>query len=257
MKFLPRVKNLVKHLLLAHPGIHHFIRRMYYLPRYYLPERVYIKNILEKYSIQNPEINFIQIGANNGIDRFTDFRKRYKWHSILVEPQKKVFLQLKERSKLEQDVVFENLAISNETATKNLYRFSLSSSTWATGIASFEREHIIKCVKQGWFDEQAKSEGFVIPENPDEYIISEDVESITLKDLILKHGLNKIDILAIDTEGHDFEIIKSIDFKYLKPKIILFEFVHLSRDDFKKCRQLLNENGYKLFLEDIDIIATN
>ncbi|MEM4260466.1 MAG: FkbM family methyltransferase [Candidatus Woesearchaeota archaeon] len=255
MQFVIKCKKIFRSLLRNHQTIHHNLRRIYYLPRYWLPARTSIMNILEEYSVNNSEIYFIQIGANNGVDRFTDFRKRFKWRSILVEPQKEVFSQLKENNNYSSDIIFENMAISNSTEIRKLYKFSLSHSAWATGIASFNKEHIIKHIKEGWFEEQAKLEGINIPENPDDYIISEEVACITFEDLIKKHRFKKIDILVLDTEGYDFEILKSIDFNNFKPKIIIFEFVHLKKNDFIECRRILRQNGYKLFIEDLDILA--
>jgi hypothetical protein len=52
--------------------------------------------------------------------------------------------------------------------------------------------------------------------------------------------------LSIDTEGHDYEVIKQIDFRTLRPGIMLYEHRHLSRPDRAACEHLLRSHGYRL-----------
>lgn len=51
----------------------------------------------------------------------------------------------------------------------------------------------------------------------------------SLIQLVKDHDLFGLDYLQIDTEGFDDEIIKMIDFSIIKPKLIKFELVHLSK----------------------------
>ena len=65
------------------------------------------------------------------------------------------------------------------------------------------------------------------------HIIKEKVNSISIKNLIKKYGLKKLDLLYIDTEGYDGKIV--LDFlktKSLHP-IIIFEFIHIENRIFK------------------------
>ena len=57
--------------------------------------------------------------------------------------------------------------------------------------------------------------------------------------------LNKdFDLLQIDIEGLEQEVIKSIDFKTIKPKKIRFECAHLNQTSRKELKDFLNLNGY-------------
>ena len=63
-------------------------------------------------------------------------------------------------------------------------------------------------------------------------INEKDIEEINIKilvfnDLIEKYNINEIEYLFIDTEGHDYQIIKSIDFDRIKINKIKFEYKHL------------------------------
>ena len=50
------------------------------------------------------------------------------------------------------------------------------------------------------------------------------IKKNTLSTILDKHKIKKIDLLKIDTEGHEFNILKGIKRYYKKTKIILFEF---------------------------------
>ena len=66
---------------------------------------------------------------------------------------------------------------------------------YAKGVASFNKNHLLK---------------FKIP---DESIIEEDVECISMDSLFRNLEIDRLDLLQIDTEGYDAEIIREIDFK--------------------------------------------
>ena len=61
-----------------------------------------------------------------------------------------------------------------------------------------------------------------------------------------ENGITKIDLLQLDTEGHDYTIIRAIDFQKVKPTIICYENVNLSDEDNRSCEELLINNGYTL-----------
>ena len=76
------------------------------------------------------------------------------------------------------------------------------------------------------------------------------VELTTFDSLMTKLKISEIDYLKIDTEGMDFDILKSID--YTKYKINIIKMEH-SYCDEKLVVDFLNNNGYhcELFIDDI------
>ena len=76
------------------------------------------------------------------------------------------------------------------------------------------------------------------------------VELTTFDSLMTKLKISEIDYLKIDTEGMDFDILKSID--YTKYKINVIKMEH-SYCDEKLVIDFLNNNGYhcELFIDDI------
>lgn len=84
------------------------------------------------------------------------------------------------------------------------------------------------------------------------YLETHKVETITFDKLMTKLGITEIDYLKIDTEGMDFDILKSID--YNKYKINLIKMEH-SYCDEKLVIQFLTNNGYHCELFPDDIMA--
>ena len=74
--------------------------------------------------------------------------------------------------------------------------------------------------------------------------------TISKVDTIFKKYLknNKIDLLDIDVEGSEYDIIRSINYKKYKFKLILIEITSFnikSRRTARKIRTILTKNGYK------------
>lgn len=72
------------------------------------------------------------------------------------------------------------------------------------------------------------------------------VQCASIKALCEKHRIERVDVLIIDTEGYNFEIIKTIDFNEICPLIIQYESMNLSKETRKASLRLLSKNGYHL-----------
>ena len=72
------------------------------------------------------------------------------------------------------------------------------------------------------------------------------VPCITLDELIARNEMGPIDILQIDTEGHDYNVLKTISLKTHKPLIIQFEHGHLSPVEINSAVSYLVENDYRI-----------
>jgi hypothetical protein len=103
---------------------------------------------------------------------------------------------------------------------------------WVNGMASL---HLDVLMNHKW----------AIPDIED-YIVKEQIRCITLDSLLKKHRVERLDLLAIDTEGHDFEVIKQVDFARLRPQVITYEHKHLSKVDRRDCEALLHLHNYQV-----------
>ena len=203
------------------------------------------KNIIAKYAKNNKNFFFIQIGAYDGItgDPIYKLARKYQWRGILVEPQKDQFKKLKRNYLNQIGLKFENLAIAKKNEIKIFYgvRATRYDNNSHGQLNSFNRNVILKHSH--------------MVANLEKRITENKVRCLSYASLLKKHKVKKIDLLQIDTEGFDFEIIKQINFKKLRPKMIFFEYKHLSEKDKKKCKKILEQEGYKLITKRFNAFA--
>ena len=217
---------------------------------YKLIEKNHIKNnrILENNSYLNSKkiLNFlfdekkigylIQIGANDGLrfDSLNYYIKKYKTKSILVEPIKDNFEDLKNNYKEYKNIIFENLAISVNDEISYLYKVNpIKLKNYIgdhyIGISSFDKNHLIK---------------HGVKKND---IIKEKVDSISIKDLILKHNINKFELFFVDAEGYDADIVSDFLNSSLIRPVIILEYLHIPNKKFQNLTNLLKEKKYVYF----------
>lgn len=203
-----------------------------------LEKNSYLKNEkILKYLFDQKVINYlIQVGANDGLrfDSLNYYIKKYNIRSILVEPIKENFKDLKNNYKDHKNITFENLAISVNDEISYLYKVNpLKLKNYLgdhyIGITSFDKNHLIKHgVKK-------------------KDIIKEKVESISINNLISKHNIKKFELLFLDAEGYDADIV--LDFlktSLIRPFIIL-EYLHIPNAKFKNLVNQLDKSKYIYF----------
>ena len=194
----------------------------------------------------NKDFFFVQIGANDGkkwdpIFKYVNF---LKISGIALEPVKEIYKKLVLNYKNNQQVKLINKAIHNTEKEAILYKVNPEIKNipdWTEGTASFLKSHH----QLSGFDETM--------------LIEEKVSCISFNELILQEKISTISLLQIDTEGYDFEIINSINFDVIKPRIISFEHGIKSNinsvDSFNILQNYLRERGYKFWINDFDAIA--
>lgn len=215
--------------------------------RYWITSSV--KNIIFDCIIRlfnNKDFYFVQIGAHDGFtnDPINRYVKRYSWRGLLVEPVKKMFDRLKSNYRYQKGLIFENVAVSTKNEVKKLYKIRQGAEgvpDWCDQISSFMPEVILRHEK-------------LVP-SIRENLIAEETVCVTLNDLLQKHRIKNIDLLQIDTEGFDFDIIKSLDFNVFRPRIIRYENFHLRGQDKEECAALLKKNGYFIINLGEDTVA--
>ncbi len=190
--------------------------------------------LLDQFSrTQNGKINFIQIGANDGLrnDPIRFFVVRDKWNGLFVEPLPNVFPLLKKNYAYlkNPNLFFLNAAISDSESeilpfysfnTQFLDRFSEGEKLDFLRKSSFEKEHLLK---------------FIDPkENFDDILTSIDVKCMTLKKIVDDFfKQDNLDLLVIDVEGYEQKVISQINSLDSLPKAVFFEIRHMgpSKED--------------------------
>ena len=179
----------------------------------------------------------IDIGAHKGefLENIISINKKMKVYSF--EPQSKIFSNLKNSFTTKKNIFIYNLAISNVNKKQKL---NINIKTSTSTFSNYNESSYWKKIKD-----------FLIAGlNKSSIVNSELVQSITLDKFCKKNDIKKIDLLKIDTEGHEFEVLSGAT-NLLKKNIryILIEF-HFSKiyKNYNKIKieKLLKKNNYIL-----------
>jgi len=242
MKILEFLKKNIRHLLLKYK------LRISRLGPYSTFD---FESFLYRHLAVHKTLTLLQIGANDGImnDPVYQFNMANKnvISGFVLEPLPDFFEKLVKNYRCCPGIKPLNLAIHCSKPEMILHRVNKERGaelpSFAKGIASFDADHWkkTKLVPSADFMEQVK------------------VKCVTFDDLIKSNAIEKIDLLLLDTEGYDYEILMSIDFTNIRPRIIRFE--HGVRDNlmsfeqFEKVCKHLNSCGYQIIAETYDVTA--
>lgn len=218
---------------------------IYVYHKWYKPAKFpSVDHIIDRFAALEDDVFFMQVGTNDGAtgDPFYRHIRLRGWQGILVEPLADEFAQLKKNHKNNPNLIFENVAISNKVETKKFYSIDKTQGDlpfWVNKLSSF--------------DPKIPQEVCDLYDNA--VLISKDVECSTINHIVEKHGNRPLDLLLTDTEGYDFEILKTIDFSKVKPKMLIYEHRHLSEEDYAASVALLKSQGYYVFKDEYDTIG--
>ncbi len=202
-----------------------------------LTKKTYINihNIINFLIKKNEIRTIIQIGANDGkkFDDLSNYIKKNNIKSILVEPIVENFEKLKKNYENLDNVIFENSAVSINNEINLLYKvdekYLKFYDDYASGITSFKIQHLIKHgIKQN-------------------HISSVNVNSISIKDLLIKYKIENLDLLYVDTEGYDGQIVNNFVSNFSLRSYIVFEYIHINENDFNSVIESLLLAKYNFF----------
>lgn len=199
--------------------------------------------------LKNPRnLSFVQIGANDGVSRdpIHELILKYGWRGVCVEPIPEVYEQLRQNYSAHPQVRTVQAAISTANGFATMYTLDNDvlkdrPAEANAAVTSFSREHLLKFEKD-------------VP-NVAQAIKEIQVPTVTLGKLLEDHQISSLDVLQIDTDGFDAEVVRMIDFTKIKPRLINFEFHHLSQADLNDCLALLISHGYGISMDRVDVCA--
>ena len=197
------------------------------------------------------KFSFLQIGANDGImnDPIYQFNMDNKLvvSGFVLEPLPDVYDKLVKNYQSCPLIKPFNLAIHETELEMVLHRVKPARANevpeFARGIASFDESHWEKTT--------------IVPNAS--YMEEVKVKCISFADFIKSNDIDKLDLLLVDTEGYDYQILMSIDFRLIKPKMIRFEHgvrdKVMSFENFTAVSSHLNSFGYQIIAESYDATA--
>ena len=189
------------------------------------------------------DFGLVVIGAHFGVWLESEITKYKNQNILLVEPVPYNYNKFKDNFKNTKNIQICTNAIFSENKLDKFYYVNENSISklgkhWASGIGSFNKDHILN----------HKTKRFNIePEDIDEI----EIKFITFDDLIENYSIRSIDKLQIDVEGAEFEILNSIDYKKTKINSLQFESKHFDGtfkegEKLEKIKKKLISEGYNL-----------
>lgn len=211
-------------------------------------EKAFVQEQLAKLN-QQESVNFVQIGSNDGKTGDPLFRfasKEAHWRGILVEPVGYVYRRLLENYQQNQNHHYVQAIISDDPANVKFY--FLGQEAWqnlddlpsyADQLGGFSPAHITRS----------------LGEKVRPYVTSEEIQALSVPELLKRHPLPKVDLIHIDVEGHDWKVLQGFDLQELQPKIILVEHAHVSYWECRKMLLALFKADYRVYQANRDLIA--
>jgi FkbM family methyltransferase len=148
------------------------------------------------------------------------------WRAILVEPHPAIFAKLSAASEGMNNVVCENLACSDTAGTFPLYLGADGPDSAMSTICTDDTP---------WMDVSRSKD-------------SVDVTVVTLTELLARHDWPAdFSMLFVDAEGMDYEVLKGLDFKRYRPRIVVTEEYISNPDKHRRKYRLLMDEDYTFF----------
>ncbi len=190
------------------------------------------------------KVGFVEIGANDGVilDPLRPYIAERDWHGVLVEPIPHIFEKLAENYEGNARIALERAAIAPGGGTRKMYFVRAGAADeslppWSDALGSFDREHVLREI------------GDV--EDPAALISELEVPCLTVEELCAKHDLDP-DLILCDAEGADGDIVESIDFERVRPRVLVYEHVNLSDEQRVRVEEMLAGIGYAQVADGLD-----
>lgn len=204
--------------------------------------------LLRIFGQQRPDATFVQVGSNDGeqLDPLRQSILEREWRGLMIEPVPHVFARLRENyAEVSDRVALANVAIADADGVLPFHHLAQVADheaeglpRWYDALGSFRRDIVLKHVDR-------------IPDI-ESRLVTTPVECTTLTSLCEQHDIESIDLLHIDTEGYDFEILKTVDWDRFRPAMVIYEHLHLDDGDRAAARTFLTTRGYGCLQEHMD-----
>ena len=152
----------------------------------------------------------------------------------MFEPQKNIFKKIKIKYEHKKNIKIYNCAISDKSTFKDIY---INQHDLTSSLSTLDVEN------NKYLQLKAKLFG---PTGPGMILKKTKVKTKKLSEMIKLNNIKKIDLVKIDTEGHEYEVLKGIQGDIKKIRYILIEFrndkIYLSYSPNKIHSYLIKNN---------------
>lgn len=201
----------------------------------YFTEKKILLEIKKIFSNES-QISIIDVGAHKG-EYILNILKNFKVkQGYCFEPNPSVFRILQNNIKNKKNIEFINFGVSNSSGK---IKFNVNIESSSSSINNLNE-------KSNYYKKKFYLLNFLNTSNVTKVI---DIEVLTLDNFMKKKGIIQIDLLKIDTEGYEMQVLKGLQDKIKKIKLIHFEhhFDDMIMKDYKlsNIHNYLIKNGFK------------
>jgi FkbM family methyltransferase len=183
------------------------------------------------------KVVFLQIGASDGQtnDPINAVVKKHGWAGTLVEPLPDVFEQLKHNYSTSRNLLFLNVAVSENQESFDLYHLPKIhiKEEWQKQLASFDKRAIEFNLRNH-------------PELIDKIAVVK-VPSADLASIFRQSGHPHTDLMIIDVEGYEYNILKQLEHISNRPDYIFFEKGTMKPDELERLHHFLVKMNYRIY----------
>lgn len=213
---------------------------------------------MSRYPYKSSHIDYFQIGAHIG-NTHNDpiyFQEMKQKNLILIEPVPFLYDILKNNYKdrmQQNEIEFLNVAVSDHDGMISLMAPSKDND--------FQKHPFFLNQMASTTDKYIKYFDFK-QRFPDFKFETIHVQCRSLNTIIKERGIQSIDHMIIDTEGHDYTILVNFDLNLVKPKKITFEncymddilppegqMIRVNRPNYNKIITHFKSHGYEILSE--------
>ena len=154
---------------------------------------------------------YIECGANDGVNQSNTwyFEKILKWRGILIEPNEKLFKNLKNNRSSKN--IFKNVALVSEDFKNKNEEIYLSENNLESKLTNVK--------------------------NP----INQKVVTETLNNILKEFNVNKINFFSLDVEGYEEEVLRGLNLN-----IFDIDYILIETNNFDKINIMLKNSNYTL-----------
>jgi len=197
-----------------------------------------VARAFELITARQQTVKFVQVGANDGVsaDHLHPFVSSGRWRGLLVEPAPVPFQRL-----MKTYAGMDGLTLIPRAIAASEGRLPFYFVEGEDGLSSFSLDTILSHA----------------PKYQDlpGMIREISVETETLDALCDRGGVERPDVVAVDTEGTDDIVLQSFSLEVRQPSLILFEHCHLPADRSRALVDRLTAANYRLIHDRHDALA--
>lgn len=194
-------------------------------------EDLLIRSALKMIGVEKP--SYLDIGTNYpilGNNTFLFYSKGSR--GVCIEPNPELFKLILGSRKRDTCL---NIGIG-VTDGDSLDFYMMSSNALST----FVKSEADKYVKENNYGTQRIEKTIKVP-------------VVSIDSIMTRYFSSGVDIVSLDTEGYDFEILKSLNLKKYRPKVFCVETLHYEKEQkLKKQDEIISymtEHGYFLYAD--------